>query len=217
MLPLRPANSWSRRRKLLIAFGLSLWLLGEIILNLSSGERSDLLYGFAYHPDRSFISFFTSIVFFQNTFAFLLNTLFAWVFIGVIFSHGIRATILFITSFVAIFLSAKFFYLIHPYLEIPITLADAWLGFFLGAVMRVDVWGQVDTLVVGPGIFRVYRVPSYVLLFFWFFYLMIGNFFLVDPFSNLPMLYWLPFSAFIQGFLAQTVIQIAQRRLGTNS
>jgi hypothetical protein len=212
MIPLRPSLRLnSLQKKLLIAFLLA-WLSAELSLHFVSLSRAEKLFRLVYHPDKPFLHFFKSLFFFQNTFLFLLNSLFAYVFLPQVLSRSWRTVILFGASLVAVFLTAKSFFWIHPYLGIPVTLADAWLGFFLGAVMRADVWGNVDTLVFGPGIFRVFRVPSYVLLFFWFFYLMVGNLFLVDPFSNLPMIYWLPFSSFILGFLAETIIRVVLKQ-----
>jgi len=77
--------------------------------------------------------------------------------------------------------------------------------------MRRGIWDTTSTFVIGPGWARVYDVPSYVLLFFWFFYLMIGHLFLTPPFSDAPMLYLLPFVAFLWGFGVESAWALLDR------
>jgi hypothetical protein len=55
-------------------------------------------------------------------------------------------------------------------------------------------------LVLGWGWIRVLEVPSYVLLFFWFFYLLIGNLLTVSPLDEVPWPYLIPFMSFLWGF-----------------
>jgi hypothetical protein len=75
------------------------------------------------------------------------------------------------------------------------------IGAWLGAYMRRDIWGTVNTLVVGLGWIRVLEVPSYVQLFFWFFYQLISNLMMPEQFANTPMPYFIGFSGFLFGFV----------------
>jgi hypothetical protein len=93
---------------------------------------------------------------------------------------------------------------LHPKSVAPVLGLEAFAGVVLGLALRHDIWGQVNTLVLGPFWLRVYEVPSYVLLFFWMFYLLLSNLFLAQPFADAPMLYFLPLGGFLGGFLAES-------------
>jgi hypothetical protein len=181
------------------------WIACEVGIRSGFNNRSAALLELLYHPGRSWLSLFTSLIVFQNVFSLAINSLFAFVFFPALFDWK-RNLLLIPLSFAALWTAGWVFFKIHPYLAIPIPLADAWVGFLLGAVMRSDVWGNVDTFVFGRSWGGLFKVPSYVLLFFWFFYIMIANLFLPEPFSNLPMIYWMPFAAFIQGFFFETIL-----------
>lgn len=194
-----------RAGQIVCALLMLLWLIFEIRTQLAFDDRSGAMLEMFYHPGKSLLTLIAGLLVFPNIFSLVMNSIFAWVFFPLLFLRK-RNLFLFPYSFVAIWIAGWIFFKIHPYLAIPIPVVDAWVGFFLGAVMRSDVWGNVDTIVIGPSIAKIFKVPSYVLLFFWFFYLMISNLFLAEPFSNLPMIYWMPFAAFIQGFMMETFL-----------
>lgn len=74
-------------------------------------------------------------------------------------------------------------------------------NYFFGFAMRDQIWGNVDTLVIGPRLFSVFEVPCYVHVFFFFFYLMLST--LISPLSNFygKPFYFLALVSFIVGFL----------------
>jgi hypothetical protein len=146
-----------------------------------------------------------SVFVFPSFWALFTGLIFFWVFSPRVFLNRSLPTILMI-AFSGLFLSAWSFSQFQFNEGIPFFLSDGLIGIFLGLFMRRDIWGNVNSLVFGIGWARVYEVPSYVLLFFWFFYQLIGQFFLVEPFSELRMIYWIPFFTFCWGFLAETFL-----------
>jgi len=191
--------------RIITAVLLLFWMAFEARFYVISQARSLELLGMLFVPGGGLRQLVSGLFVFQNTFSMLMNSLFVWIFLPLLFLRR-RNFLLVPFSLLAVWIAVWSFFKMHPYLSIPVPTVEAWVAFFLGAAMRLDVWGNVDTLVFGPGILRIYKVPSYVLLFFWFFYLMIANIFMPEPFSNLPMIYWLPFVAFIQGFSIQTIL-----------
>jgi|GEM_PF-3935457 len=71
----------------------------------------------------------------------------------------------------------------------------------LGLYIRRGIWGEIESLVFGPGIFKIFQVPSYVLLFFFFFHHFIGSFFM-QPEQKISNLYYLaPLLCLAFGFI----------------
>lgn len=206
MLPLRSDRSPDRIPTSLIIF-LSGFVVLDIVSRLWPGGRLDFLAQVAFLPadagePRGFLSF----LFFPHPFSLAVNLLFAYVFSPVFWTSGVGILKYFGVGLSGVIVSLLFFAKIHPFSPAPILCPEAFFGAILGAYMRRDIWGNVSTLVVGFVWLRVYAVPSYVLLFFWFFYLLIGNLFLPEPFSSSPMLYSLSGVAFLWGFAVESVL-----------
>ena len=75
----------------------------------------------------------------------------------------------------------------------------------LGAVMRGEIWENVETLVVGPKLFSLYAVPCYVHLFFFLFYIFLAQ--LWRPAFGMPekSIYLVTLLSFIAGFLVRSI------------
>ncbi|HVJ65585.1 MAG TPA: hypothetical protein VM901_10050 [Bdellovibrionota bacterium] len=196
MIPLRSSHTVKRIDPLVFAV-LAIWLLARVLAWIFGTEfviRAALI-----PADFSLVKVLTSIPMHESLFSTLVSMLYFWVFGPAIF-EVFRPWRLLVASFVGTALAMWAFCAIHSLATAPILSSDAFLGFYLGAFMRKDIWGSVDTLVIGPLWVRVFSVPSYVLLFFWFFYLLIGNLLLDPPFSDAPMLYLVPLLGFLLGF-----------------
>jgi hypothetical protein len=152
----------------------------------------------------------SSIALHESLFSTIFSMLYFWVFAPALFEF-FKPWLVYVASILASILVMWIFCSIHHQSTAPLLSSDAFLGFFLGAFMRKDIWGTVDTLVIGPFWVRVFSVPSYVLLFFWFFYLLIANLIMDPPFSDAPMLYLVPLLAFLFGF-AYASISFATRK-----
>jgi hypothetical protein len=185
---------------------LGFFLLAEVvsrILGLVEGSHGTFLANVAFVPSAGRLPW-GAWLFHPHLFALVVSLLYLWVFTPPLFARrawpaacalALAGTALAMAIFGRVFAAS----------EAPVLCPEAFVGALLGMAMRRDIWGTVNTLVVGPGWVRLYDVPSYVLLFFWFFYLLLGNLFLSEPFENAPMLYGLPFVAFLWGFLAESV------------
>jgi hypothetical protein len=181
-----------------VVFGiLGLWLVGQIISWIKGPAfiESVAVIPSAFSP----LDVVRAIPFHESFFSTLASMLYFWVFGPAIFEF-FKGTWITIASIGATVLTLWLFSLVHASAGAPVLSSDAFLGFYLGAFMRKDIWGTVDTLVVGPFWIKVFSVPSYVLLFFWFFYLLIGNLIMDPPFSDAPMLYLIPLVGFLVGF-----------------
>ena len=94
-----------------------------------------------------------------------------------------------------------------PHSEAPVLLSSGFVSALLGQQLRRGIWSTVNTLVVGPGWIRVYEVPSYVLLFFWFFYLLIVQILRGPPLDLAPMVYLVPLVGLLWGFAADSALK----------
>lgn len=202
-IPLRTTETPSHFPRATLVW-VSLWLATELVSRFWPGSHTEFLTRVAFDPAAIGFRSALGLLFFPNIFSLLVGLLFVWVFSPRVFE---RRGIFFV---LALSLSASFmalwtFTLIHPESRAPLLAPETILGALLGAFMRRDIWGTVSTLVISFKWVRIFEVPSYVLLFFWFFYLFVGNLFLVDPFSNAPMLYWLPFVSFLWGFVWESI------------
>lgn len=196
MIPLRASHTVRRIHPLIYVL-LAIWALTKIWISFAGAGslESVALVPAHFSPLRAL----GAAAFHESIFATITALLYFWVFAPAIFElfkpwrllgAALAGTVL------AMWLFAK----IHSEATAPVLSSEAFLGFYLGAFMRKDIWGTVDTLVIGPGWLRIFSVPSYVLLFFWFFYLLIGNLALDPPFSDAPMLYLVPLLGFLTGF-----------------
>jgi hypothetical protein len=196
MIPLRSSHTVKRIHPLVWVILLA-WAIGQVLhwfLGSSFIEKGALV-----PANFSYLSVLSGLSLHESLFSTLASMLYFWVFGPAIFEF-FKPWLIFIASAVATVLVLWIFCSIHSESTAPILSSDAYLGFYLGAFMRKDIWGTVDTLVVGPFWIRVFSVPSYVLLFFWFFYLLIANLLMSPPFSDAPMLYLIPLLGFLFGF-----------------
>ncbi len=162
--------------------------------------------GVFFIPNLSEVSFFH----FPTGIHLVSNIIYLWVFGAAVFERrGLVIPLL--VGFLGAFLSGKTYFLLHPHAQFDLSLGEALVGVVLGIYMRREIWGNVETLVFGFKWFRVYLVPSYVHLFFWFFYLMVGNLFLTPPLSEAPMLYWIHVFSFLWGFLAESILGVMMK------
>lgn len=181
------------------------WLSAELLSRFWPGSHLDFLKKVAFWPQHSSWAFVSALCFFPNFFSFVVAILFAWVFTPKVFERrGVALSCLIALGGAALAIFS--FRAIHPESEAPLLAPEAFLGVLLGIFMRRDIWGSVSTLVFGLRWAQIFEVPSYVLLFFWFFYIFLANLFLVEPFASAPMLYWLPFTAFLWGFVVESLL-----------
>jgi hypothetical protein len=134
-----------------------------------------------------------------------MSCLYLWCFTPRLFEKR-NVPLVLTLSLLATGLSAYLYLGYHgPKAVAPLLLGQTFVSALLGVAMRTEIWGMVTTLVFGPKLFQVFEVPSYVLLFFWFFYMMLGNLFMAPVFAEAPTIYFLPLIAFISGFLLESL------------
>lgn len=197
MIPLRSSCSVQKIHPLVFIILVG-WLAAQIIVWQKGPLFLESLSVIPFHFQIK--SVITSLFVHESWFSMLFSMLYFWVFGPAIFEM-FKPWPLFISSLAGSIGALWLFCAIHHNASAPVLSSDAFLGFYLGAFMRKDIWGTVDTLVIGPFWIRVFSVPSYVLLFFWFFYLLIANLIMSPPFSDAPMLYLIPLLGFLAGFL----------------
>lgn len=209
MIPLRSSYEVTRIHPFVFTV-LVVWLLAKIWTLLPGFSWPEI--AFVTPAKFSMFNSLGSLWFHESIFGTLVSMLYFWVFGPAIFEI-FKPTLLMFAAILGSVFSLWIFCSIHSYALAPILGAEAFLGFFLGAFMRKDIWGTVDTLVIGPLWVRIFSVPSYVLLFFWFFYLLIGNLIMDPPFSDAPMLYLIPLLGFLTGFVFASFKWTLQSRL----
>jgi len=81
---------------------------------------------------------------------------------------------------------------------------------FMGAVMRHDIWSSTDSFLFFLFKSGVFQVPSYVLLFFWLFYLLLAQIFGGEQsFYNVHG-YLITLLGFLWGFLLESLVIFLQ-------
>lgn len=219
MLPLRATETVKNFPRLVAALiGL---LLAAHFFSYIGGDSSRVAYLTELGVDResykSLGSFLVSLLFHENFFALWISCIYVWSFGPKLFESRNGAYVLG-ASVVCAWFSTFLYFKYHGDLALaPLLLSQVWLSAVLGMAMRWEIWRSVSTLVFGPKIFQVFEVPSYVLLFFWFFYLMLGNLFMSPTFSNAPTLYFLPLLAFVSGFLLETLVAFVMKKFWKSS
>jgi hypothetical protein len=203
MIPLRPTESLKTFPTLSLALVI-FWILADLVSRLWVGPRLLVLEELAFYPSHWRWISVLSIGLHHHLFGLLVTCLFTWAFTPQWLQRsGPLSLVLF--SVIGVSAAYSAFAGFHSTSSAPVLGAEALLGVWLGAAMRGEIWSTKSTLVIGPGWIRVLDVPSYVLLFFWFFYLLVGNLFLSPPFSAAPMLYGIPFVAFLSGFSLESL------------
>lgn len=176
------------------------FLISNIVLRIISDDFQNFLAINAFYPNRFSETWYHGLYLSPSYLHLLVNIWFVWIFLPAVRSIYPLWRIIF-SVLTGVLLSTWLYSLIHSDLKAPVLGMETWVAVLLGMYMRREIWGEVDTLVFGLGWIKVYSVPCYVLLFFYFFYLLCANLLLKGAFSDAPMLYFLPFFAFIWGFL----------------
>lgn len=206
MLPLRPSQSVERfpvQSVVVISVFVLAHLLAYVLpeSNRSVFLEQSSLSALSSHPIESFL---LSIFYHESVFALWMSSLYLWCFTPRLFEKRNIFLVLSL-SLTATALSSYLYLGYHgPKAVAPLLLAQTFVSALLGVAMRSEIWGMVTTLVFGPKLFQVFEVPSYVLLFFWVFYMMLGNLFMAPVFAEAPTIYFLPLVAFIAAFLLET-------------
>ena len=151
-----------------------------------------------------------SWIFHAHLWDLLVTLIFVWIFSGALFERR-RWPWVWGVSLVGAWLARGIFCAIFPESSVPFLSPEAFVGTLLGMAMCNQIWGQVHTLVIGPGWIRLYEVPSYVHLFFWCFYLFVGKLAQPEWLQGGPMPYILPMLSFLFGFLAELILSKALR------
>jgi|GEM_PF-1152801 len=220
MLPLRSTQGvlrfpWGT----LVLVGL--FALVEIVLWAMPGTRHEALIALvqspaAFHTDLlgHWAALALSFLVFGNLFSLWITCLYVWSFLPALVERD--SMLWAVVASVGVSLGAFFLYRAYhgPNAAAPVLMAQVWVSALLGLAMRHEIWDTMTTFVLGFRIFRVFEVPSYVLLFFWFFYIMIGNLFLDAPLSDAPTSYFLPLTAFLVGFVIASLKIFASSRFG---
>jgi hypothetical protein len=202
MFPLRTSESISRLP--LLTPVLMVIVFGFSVLAYSQGDTH--LVNWALNDGSWGVQKIFGLFVFPTVVGLFFSLLYLWTFSPRVFLNRSLLTIT-VGVGVGLVLCFKTFKGLQNNSSVVFFLGDAIVGVLLGMFMRGDIWGQVSALVVGWGWIRVYDVPSYVLLFFWFFYQLLGALLLPEPFSELRMIYWVPFVSFTWGFLFETIIR----------
>jgi hypothetical protein len=189
-----------------------LFAIAELLLRLPAGTRHETLLGVlttpaAFDPSQSShwgslaISFFV----FGNLFALWVTCLYVWSFLPALLERD-SPFWAFLAS-VGVTLVSYFLYRAYhgPHAVAPLLMAQVWVSALLGLAMRHEIWDTMTTVVIYQKGAKLFEVPSYVLLFFWFFYIMVGNLFLDPPLGDAPTSYFLPLTAFIVAFVVESL------------
>lgn len=208
MLPLRATESVQKFPKIVAV--LIAVFLGAHIFSYIGGDSSRAAYlselGVSRETYKNLSDYLAALLLHENFFALWISCIYLWSF-GPKLLEARHAVYVIPASVFCSWISVHLYYLYHGELALaPLLLAQVWLSALLGMAMRWEIWSSVSTLVFGPRLFQIFEVPSYVLLFFWFFYIMLGNLFMAPTFSNAPTLYFLPLLAFVSGFLLESLV-----------
>jgi len=192
MLPLRASESVKKFPVGVLSFIGFLIILQVLTYLLGDGSRGELVASWAL-KGQGFLGlrhFLSGLFLHENFFALWISCVYLWSFAPRLFER--RPYWLVVPgALLSTLLSAAVYFLYHgPLPGTPILLGQVFVSALLGIAMRGEIWSNINTLVFGPKLMQVFEVPSYVLLFFWFFYIMLGNLFMSAPFSDAPTLYF---------------------------
>jgi hypothetical protein len=184
-------------------------VLISIFVLVSLFAKNDLSL-FEFHSNKLDLLTVVGLFVFPSVWSLFVGVFYLWAFTPRVFLSRSLGAILLICA-TGLWATGWSFSKLQQSVELGFFLADAIVGILLGMFMRGDIWGQMSTLVVGLGWIRVLDVPSYVLLFFWMFYQLIGMLVVQSPYSELRMVYWIPFFSFGWGFLAESLLRLFQK------
>ncbi len=202
MIPLRTSEPIPKLPK-------STPVLISIFVLVSLFAKNDLSL-FEFHSNKLDLLTVVGLFVFPSVWSLFVGVFYLWAFTPRVFLSRSLGAILLICA-TGLWATGWSFSKLQQSVELGFFLADAIVGILLGMFMRGDIWGQMSTLVVGLGWIRVLDVPSYVLLFFWMFYQLIGMLVVQSPYSELRMVYWIPFFSFGWGFLAESLLRLFQK------
>ncbi len=205
MLPLRATESVKKFPKGILVFIVFLIALQIFTYIAAHGNHSDFILSLALNGEGflGLKNFFKALLLHENFFSLWISCVYLWSFAPRLFERRPFWSII-PEAVLATACSASFYYAYHGVgIHAYLLLGQVFISALLGVAMKGEIWSTVNTLVIGPKILQVFEVPSYVLLFFWFFYIMLGNLFMSVPFSEAPTIYFLPLVAFLVGFLLE--------------
>jgi hypothetical protein len=204
MIPLRNRQSTKKFPKAVGIF-LVIWSTVFAASFFWPGPRETLLNNLAIESLQLDGRWLATFLLAPNLVSFLTGLFFVWAFVPRLFEWRSWWGCSVIATAGAC-VSMAIYFLVHPPSGFRVLAPEAFYGVWLGMVMRREIWGSTETLVFGWIWARVYDVPSYVLLFFWLFYLLIGNLGLSGPMAEAPMLYLLPLTSLVWGFVAESLM-----------
>jgi hypothetical protein len=175
-----------------------LYIAAEIFSRLGSKSHENFLLDRAFIPALWNLPSF-GFLFHHHFFSLLFNILYIWVFTPRLFEQR-NYFLCLIVAFVGVQISYASFALIHPHTEEALLNAECFTSVLLGLSARQSIWESINTLVPGFFWLRIYEVPAYVLLFFFLFYVFLGQLFAPPPFDQVEMPYLLSLIGFLWGF-----------------
>lgn len=193
-----------------------LFLIGlHVVSYLAEGAREHWVAEFGFGIGRKgghpFYSVIMSAFLYSNTFFMIVNVFFMWAILPTLFKQ-VNGVLVFFGAMAASIFSCAIYFQIYPVDQL-LLLSYGFMPAIFGMCLVKNIWATVDTLVFGPGLFRVYSVPLYVLMFFWFFYFMLANFFQPKGFDEVPMIYLISFMAFFMGIAWERMIYFSTKLL----
>lgn len=197
MIPLKSSEGVSRfpRSSLLVIIVI---ILLDLLSRFWPGPRLDFLNLIAHNNEWKG-SGLLSFLFHPHFFSLFINLIYLWAFTPKLFEERSPLLQIFI-AIIGVELSFLIYQWVHPYISSPILAPETFTAALMGLSGKRSIWESTSTLVVGPGWIRVYEVPSYVLLFFFLFYLLISQLLMPEPFNEAPMPYLMPLVSFLWGF-----------------
>lgn len=200
MIPLRSSEPVKVFPRAALAWIL-VWIGADVVTRVWPGPRDEFLRSVSFVPAGSPAwTLATALLFHAGWFPLLISAIYAWAFTPRLFERrGLVYAVLVAASGGVLALLG--YRAIHPHVEAPVLAPEAILGAWIGASLRKDIWSAMDTWVLGPGWARVFEVPTYVHLFFWLFYLLLGNLLTAGPLNEAPLRYGIAFISILWGFM----------------
>ena len=204
MIPLRSTEGVEKFPRSSLILCLSLLLI-NLLFHILAADEFFLKLNIESLWTIGSVQFWIALILSSSFFNIWVHVLYIWVFSPQLFQRHSWVSVL-MSSVVGAWLARWSFYNIHAQYLGPLFSLDAFTGVILGISLRKEIWSTVTTLVLGFGWLRVFEVPSYVLLFFWLFYLFLGNLWKRPELAEAPMLYWMPLFGLIFGFMIEGIL-----------
>lgn len=197
MIPLKSSESVSRFPKNSL-FLIIIFIFADFLSRAWPGPRIEFL-NLISHTIEWKVSGLISFLFHPHIFSLFINLIYLWAFTPKLFEER-SSFIQILIAIIGVELSFIIYHGVHPDIRSPILGPETFTAALMGLSGKRSIWESTSSLVVGPGWIRVYEVPSYVLLFFFLFYLLISQLLMPEPFNEAPMPYLMPLVSFLWGF-----------------